>query len=69
MRYGVSRSLVTDRLERFWETHDGRELLKTRAAELGVKEDLEPCTCDRCEALAESVGRRRNGHGDVIGAV
>ena len=68
-RYGVSRALVRDRLERFWESHDGHELLKQRAIEMGVEEELEPCNCDRCEALAESVGRRRNGHGDVIGAV
>lgn len=65
-RYGVSRSLVTDRLDRFWESHDGWLMLKERSEELGVDDPLDPCECERCTAESEALARHSNGHGSAL---
>jgi hypothetical protein len=65
-RYGVSRSLVTDRLDKFWESHDGYVLLKQRSEEMGIDDPLDPCDCDRCEAERETRLKRGNGHGNAL---
>jgi hypothetical protein len=65
-RYGVSRSLVSDRLDHFWDSHDGHEMVRARSEEMGIDDPLDPCECARCEAERETLARASNGRGSAL---